>query len=115
FVHKRSQNERPPADAGGRLAWSGPLSFVALSQFWSNKTVPERQNETSVTGVTQVLLSPVPQRGRTTHTLRAEVVEHYAAGMSCRRVAAALGLGRTTVLQILKAAGIEVRPQGRKY
>ena len=62
-----------------------------------------------------VLLSLVPQRRRITHTLRAEVVEHYAAGMSCRRVAAALGLGRTTVLQILKAAGIEVRPQGRKY
>ena len=57
----------------------------------------------------------ITQRRRITHTLRAEVVEHYAAGMSCRRVAAALGLGRTTVLQILKAAGIEVRPQGRKY
>ena len=91
------------------------FSLVALSQFWSNKTLPERQNETSVTGVTQVLLSLVPQRRRITHTLRAEVVAHYAAGMSCRRVAAALGLGRTTVLQILKAAGIEVRPQGRKY
>ena len=25
LVHKRSQNERPPAHAGGRLAWSGPL------------------------------------------------------------------------------------------
>jgi transposase len=55
------------------------------------------------------------QRRRITASLRAEVVEHYAAGMSCRRVADTLGLGRTTVLQILKAAGVELRPQGRKY
>jgi hypothetical protein len=59
--------------------------------------------------------SPVPQRRRITHALRVEVVEHYAAGMSCRRVAGTVGLGRTTVLQILEAAGVEIRPRGRKY
>ena len=30
-------------------------------------------------------------------------------------MAATLGLGRTTVLEILNAAGVEIRPQGRKY
>jgi hypothetical protein len=32
-----------------------------------------------------------------------------------RQVAEELGLGRTTVLAILKAASVRVRPQGRKY
>jgi hypothetical protein len=35
--------------------------------------------------------------------------------MSCRRIAGILGLGRTTVLEILKVAGVEIRPRGRKY
>jgi curli biogenesis system outer membrane secretion channel CsgG len=35
--------------------------------------------------------------------------------MTSRQVAIALGLVRTTVLEVLKAAGVEVRPQGRKY
>jgi DNA invertase Pin-like site-specific DNA recombinase len=60
-------------------------------------------------------LFPVRQRRRITADPRAEVVEHYTAGMSSRRVAATLRLGRTTVLGILKAAGVPLRPQGRKY
>jgi hypothetical protein len=35
--------------------------------------------------------------------------------MSSRSVAATLGLGRTTVLEILKSAGVDIRPQGPKY
>jgi hypothetical protein len=35
--------------------------------------------------------------------------------MSTRRVAATLKLGRTTVLNILQAAGVTSRPQGHKY
>lgn len=58
--------------------------------------------------------SPARQRRRITQALRAEVVEHYVAGMSCRRIAGILGLGRTTVLEILKVAGVEIRPRGRK-
>jgi transposase len=57
----------------------------------------------------------VAQRRRITHSLRARVVEHYARGMTSRQVASTLGLGRTTVLEILKAADVAVRPQGRKY
>jgi helix-turn-helix protein len=59
--------------------------------------------------------SPAPRRRRITAHLRAEVVEHYKHGMSSRRVAATLGLGRTPVLEILKVAGVEVRPRGRSY
>ena len=73
------------------------------------------QNETNVSSVPTDMASPPPQRRRITALLRADVVEHYIAGMSCRRVADTLGLGRTTVLEILKAAGVEIRPQGRKY
>ena len=61
------------------------------------------------------LASPVPQRRRITARLHADVIEHYNRGMSSRRVAATLGLGRTTVLEILKDAGVTVRPRGRKY
>jgi DNA invertase Pin-like site-specific DNA recombinase len=52
---------------------------------------------------------------RVTARLQAAVVEAYEGGMSIRRVAASLGLGRTTVLEILKDAGVTVRPRGRKY
>ena len=33
LVHRRSQMKRPPAHAGGRLAWSEPLSLVAGTGF----------------------------------------------------------------------------------
>jgi len=83
---------------------------VALERFWSNTLFTDVQHDASVTnGCTRVLL-PVPQRRRITARLRAEVVEHYNRGMSSRRVAATLGLGRTTVLEILKAAGVDMMP-----
>ena len=75
----------------------------------------KRQNEISVTDVTGRVSSPTSQRQRITARLRAEVIKHYDQGMSSRRVAATLGLGRTTVLKILKTAEVEVRPRGRKY
>ena len=75
----------------------------------------KRQNEISVTDVTGMVSSPTSQRQRITARLRAEVIKHYEQGMSSRRVAAALALARTTVLRILKAAEVEVRPRGRKY
>lgn len=59
--------------------------------------------------------SPIPQRRRITHRLRAEVVEAYESGQTSRQVAETLELGRTIVVKILKAAGVEVRPQGHKY
>jgi hypothetical protein len=35
--------------------------------------------------------------------------------MTSRQVASTLGLGRTTVLNIMKAADVAIWPQGRKY
>lgn len=47
--------------------------------------------------------------------LRADVIEHYAQAMTTRQAASTVGLARTTVLKILKDAGVTVRPQGGKY
>jgi Homeodomain-like domain len=107
-VHKWHEN-------GPRRDFRGPFSLVALERFWSNSASPERNNATRVTGEQQGVSAPAPQRRRITARLRADVVEHYERGMSTRRVAATLGLGRTTVLEILKTAGVEMRPHGRKY
>jgi hypothetical protein len=75
----------------------------------------DEQGDAPVTEGRNLISSPVPQRRRITSRLRVEVIEHYNRGMSSRWVAATLGLGRTTVLEILKAAGVDTRPQGRKY
>jgi DNA invertase Pin-like site-specific DNA recombinase len=93
----------------------GLCHLVALSQFCSNTLFTGVQDDVSVANGRPRVLSPIPQRRRITNRLRAEVIEHYERGMSSRRVAATLGLGRTTVLEILKAAGISLRPRGRKY
>lgn len=59
--------------------------------------------------------SPPRQRQRITARLRTEVVEAYESGQTSREVAEAFAIGRTTVLKILKAADVTVRPQGKKY
>jgi hypothetical protein len=96
------------------VAPPGPFCLVALSQFCSNTLIADVQ-DASVTDEHAHVLSPVRRRRRITARLRAEVIEHYERGMSSRRVAATSGLGRTTVLEILKTADVELRPRGRKY
>jgi DNA invertase Pin-like site-specific DNA recombinase len=59
-------------------------------------------------------VSPPPKRRRVTARLGADVVDAYESGQTSRQVAEKLELGRTTVLKILKAAGVAVRPQGRR-
>lgn len=93
----------------------GPFPLVALSQFSPNTLLTHVQDDASVTNQSSRFVSPPLQRRRITARLRATVVEIYASGKTSRQVAEELGLGRTTVLQILKAAGVTVRPQGRKY
>lgn len=73
------------------------------------------QDDADVTDAHTRVRAPVPQRRRVTARLRTDVVEHYERGMSSRRVAATFGLGRATVLEILKTAGVDIRPQGLKY
>jgi hypothetical protein len=84
-------------------------------QFRLNTLITAVQDDAPVTERRIPTLSPVPQRSRITARLRAEVVDHYNRGMSSRRVAATVGLGRTTVPEILTAAGVAVRPQGWRY
>jgi len=101
-------------ESGPRRISASRFHFVALERVWSNKMLQKRQNEIYVTDVTG-MMSPASQRQWITARLRAEVIKHYDQGMSSRRVAATLGLGRTTVLKILKTAEVELRPRGSKY
>jgi hypothetical protein len=72
-------------------------------------------DQTARSGVALAVVSPPPKRRRIAASLRVEVVDHYTSGKTSRQVADELGLGRTTVLEISKAAGVPIRPQSRKY
>lgn len=50
-----------------------------------------------------------------TITLRADVVRRYAAGQTSQLIAEELHIGKTTVLKILRAVNVEVRPVGVRY
>lgn len=54
------------------------------------------------------------RRRRITQSLRDEVVTQYQAGKTSRELAEGCGIGRTTVLAILKKAGVQLRPQGQR-
>ena len=73
------------------------------------------QDDAYVPGQGSAFVSPPRVRRRITAGLRAAVVAAYESGQPSRQVAEELELGRTTVLKILKAAGVTIRPQGRKY
>lgn len=53
-----------------------------------------------------------PQRKRITAADRRRIVDLYAKGMSTRQVGDEMSLAKSTVLRILKAEGVELRPQG---
>jgi len=54
------------------------------------------------------------RRRRITQMLRDEVVTRYEAGETSRELARECRIGRTTVLTILKQAGVKLRPQGQR-
>lgn len=56
--------------------------------------------------------SPGPRRTRVTADLRAEVMAQYQRGRTSRQVADGLAIAKSTVLQILRSEGVEVRPWG---
>lgn len=93
----------------------GPFHLVALGRFSPNTLLTGMQHEVSVTNEAPSFVSPPRVRRRITDRLRADVVAAYESGQTSRRVAEELELGRTTVLKILKAASVTVRPQGPKY
>ncbi|WP_414973976.1 helix-turn-helix domain-containing protein [Gordonia sp. (in: high G+C Gram-positive bacteria)] len=69
--------------------------------------IPKRQRRTSDG-------QPSTRRRRITAPVRAEVVDLYRRGASTRQVAEQTRVSRTTVLDILKKEGVQVRPQGRR-
>jgi hypothetical protein len=89
------------------------IQLVALERVWSNNGWPQIPIDALVTGVNARSSSPLVRRRRVTTRLRAEVVGAYVGGISSRRVAASLGLGRTTVLGILKDVDIPVRARSQ--
>ena len=107
-VHNRHEN-------GPRRSLRGPFPLVALGRFSPNTLLTYVQDDADVTDRPSRFASPPPKRRRITAQLRAAVVEAYESGQTSRQAAEELALGRTTVLKILKAAGVAVRPQGQKY
>jgi hypothetical protein len=103
-VHTRHENDP-----------RGSFYLVALGQFCSNTSFTDVQDHADVSDRSSSFVSHPRQRRRITARLRAHVLEAYGSGQASRQVAEELALGRTTVLKILKDAGVAVRPQGRKY
>ena len=93
---------------------SRDMTLVALSRFSPNTSLTDAQDDAEVTYGSSRFVSPPQQRRRITAQLRSAVAKAYESGQSSRQVAEELMLGRTTVLKILKAAGVTVRPQGRR-
>lgn len=54
----------------------------------------------------------VEKRRRLKESDRLEIIELYASGLSTRSVAAQTRLAKTTVLNVLKRAGVPLRPRG---
>lgn len=50
-----------------------------------------------------------------TRRLRLAIVELYGEGLSSLEVAEVPGVRKSTVLKVLKAANVTVRPQGVRY
>lgn len=87
------------------------INLVDLSWAWSN--LPTLRAASLVVARENGL----PRRRRTIvpSKVRAEVVERYKNGETTREVADACNIGKTTVLGILREAGVEIRPWGRHY
>lgn len=54
-------------------------------------------------------------RCRITPELTDEVVSRYQSGETSKQVAESCGLGKSTVLKLLRLRGAEVRPVGVRY
>lgn len=91
------------------------LFLVALGRFSPNIFLTGVQDDAVGVSYDWSVQSPPPQRQRISGHMRGEVVKQYKASMSTRWIAGHLGIGRTTVLKILKEKGVKMRPRGRRY
>lgn len=57
---------------------------------------------------------PKPGWVRVSKKQRAQAVELYVSGMSAVAVGREVGIGKSTVLEIVRKAGVEVRPWGKR-
>jgi hypothetical protein len=86
---------------------------VVLERAWSNFSVlstvrsPDPDDEPASASQSR--------RTRVTPQLRAEVVRRYQAGDPSRVVAEELGIGKATVLKLIKQQGLSLRPVGVRY
>lgn len=111
-VHKSVH--KPNENGSQSYLWE-PFYLVALGRFSPNTLLTDVQDGVAEVEQPLSFVSPPRQRQRVTDRLRAEVVEAYDSGQTSREVAETFAIGRTTVLKILKAAGVAVRPQGSRY
>ncbi|BBZ06876.1 hypothetical protein MDOR_10450 [Mycolicibacterium doricum] len=91
----------------------GEASLVALGRFSPSNESPD-QDDSAHAKAKDRFDTPPRKRQRLTARLRADVVAAYVTGQTSRQVAETFDLGKSTVLGILKDAGV-VRPQGLKY
>lgn len=89
--------------------------LVVLSRFWSNHSSAEVRDAGSSILRTRFSGQRHNVRIRRTAKINAEVVSRYQGGQSTRTIAAQLGMCKATVLQILKAQDVMIRPVGRHY
>lgn len=54
----------------------------------------------------------IPIRGRTRKKLRADAAKLYEQNWSARKIGAKLGHSHSTILTILREAGVPIRPKG---
>lgn len=82
--------------------------MVVLARLNSNTAVSLRPS------TARLRVRPPTGRTRVTAKHRQRVVDLYLTGRSALDVAEEMGLGKTTVLRILKEAAVLVRKQGRR-
>ena len=119
------RRERPR----GRMRWetknpgptegrgSNPCLLVVLTDPCLNVVDNSVEADDGVDAPESSRYEPPPghRRTRVTARLRAEVVSLYGQGRTSREAAEICGIAKSTVLGILKKAGVDVRLQGRRY
>jgi len=58
--------------------------------------------------------APRPAKHRVTDRDRRQIEDLYVSGLSSLDVAERVGVGKATVLSVLRERGVAIRPQGRR-
>ncbi len=94
---------------------SGPSIFVVLSRVSLNITRLSARASPPASESSR-FANPRPYvRTRVTARLVRDVTARYERGDSMRTIALTLGIGKATVVKILNAADVLIKPAGRHY